>query len=92
MSAQLSGKVKPSFKRAVEDIASSIGLDVSDVLRVLLKKFVYRRGFPFDVVEEYDRNPTYNKKTLNAMKKTKNGGHGREVNIKEFENMLDNVR
>jgi addiction module RelB/DinJ family antitoxin len=88
MSAQLSVKVDPAFKKVAEEISANIGLDISDVLRVLLKKFVDRRGFPFEVVEDYDYNPPYNKETLKAMEEAKAGVSCREVSMEEFKKML----
>ena len=90
---QLSVEVEADLKKEVEKISANIGLNASDVIKVFLKKFVDRRGFPFEVIEEdCDYNPSYNKETIRAMEEVKNGNSGREVTMEEFENLLSKTK
>jgi addiction module RelB/DinJ family antitoxin len=69
MAAQINVKLDPKFKKDVEKLSDSLGLNSSDVVRVMLKKFVDTRGFPFPVVKEEE----FNEETKRAMRRVKAG-------------------
>lgn len=48
--ATISARIDDKLKADVEEIADAIGLPLSSVINVLLKKFCANKGFPFDVV------------------------------------------
>jgi addiction module RelB/DinJ family antitoxin len=71
---QLNIKLEPELKTQVDNLSYQLGLNISDVIRVMLKKFVVVGGFPFSVSVERDPyNPEYNPQTLKAMRDAKAG-------------------
>lgn len=45
----ISARVEDSLKDTAEDIATSLGLSLSAVINVFLKRFVAENGFPFPI-------------------------------------------
>jgi DNA-damage-inducible protein J len=66
--AQVSVKIDPKYKKIFEETAESLGLNASDVMRVMIKKFIDRGGFPFDVT-----NDPYNAETMAALRNADSG-------------------
>ena len=54
--ATVSARIDDNVKESAEKIAESIGMPLSSVINVFLKKFVSVNGFPFAVVVE-ETNP-----------------------------------
>ncbi len=47
--AEIKFRVDPAEKAAADEIAASIGMDANTVMKVMFKRFVAERGFPFDM-------------------------------------------
>lgn len=47
--AEIKFRVDPADKAAVDEIAASIGMDANTVMKVMFKRFLAERGFPFDM-------------------------------------------
>ena len=47
--AEIKFRVDPAEKAAADAIAASIGMDANTVMKVMFKRFVAERGFPFDM-------------------------------------------
>src|SRR5438045_7137327 len=47
--AEIKFRVDPAEKRAADEIAASIGMDANTVMKVMFRRFVAERGFPFDM-------------------------------------------
>lgn len=59
--ATITARIDEKTKLQAEEIASSIGLNLSSVINVFVNRFVAERGFPFAVsdpktVQMFDRN------------------------------------
>ena len=66
--AQVSVKIDPKHKEIFEATAEGLGLNASDVMRVMIKKFIDRGGFPFDVT-----NDPYSAETMTALRNADSG-------------------
>ncbi|GHT75237.1 antitoxin [Spirochaetia bacterium] len=66
--AQVSVKLDPKYKKTFEATAESLGLNASDAMRVMIKKFIDRGGFPFDVT-----NDPYSIETMTALRNAEAG-------------------
>jgi DNA-damage-inducible protein J len=66
--AQVSVKLDPKYKKTFETTAESLGLNASDVMRVMIKKFIDHGGFPFDVT-----NDPYSTETMTALRNAEAG-------------------
>jgi len=49
--ATISARIDEQLKNEAEQIAESIGLSLSTVINVFLKRFTAERGFPFNVID-----------------------------------------
>lgn len=47
--ATISARIDDQLKASAEEIADSIGIPLSSVINVFLRRFVVEKGFPFDV-------------------------------------------
>lgn len=47
--AEIKFRVDPAEKAAADEIAASIGMDANTVMKVMFKRFLAERGFPFDM-------------------------------------------
>jgi addiction module RelB/DinJ family antitoxin len=83
---QMNLKIDPSLKHQVDEISEKIGLTATDVIRVMLKKFVLHRGFPFLITDVRDPyNPEYNVETLQAMRDVKAGKNIGKTSLAELD-------
>ena len=55
--ATVSARIDDNVKESAEKIAESIGMPLSSVINVFLKKFVSSNGFPFAIVIETEPDP-----------------------------------
>jgi len=64
--AVISARVDDQLKLDAERIADSIGLPLSSVVNVFLRRFIAEQGFPFDVVVPpvKNRSPVFDKSAL----------------------------
>lgn len=49
--ATISARIDEQLKNEAEQIAESIGLSLSTVINIFLKRFTAERGFPFNVID-----------------------------------------
>jgi addiction module RelB/DinJ family antitoxin len=83
---QMNLKIEPNLKHQVDEISKKIGLTATDVVRVMLKKFVAHRGFPFLVADMRDPyNPEYNEETLRVMRDAKAGKNIGKTSLSELD-------
>jgi addiction module RelB/DinJ family antitoxin len=47
--AEIKFRVDPAEKAAADEIAASIGMDANTVMKVMFRRFIAERGFPFDM-------------------------------------------
>ena len=47
--AEIKFRVDPAEKAQADQIAASVGMDTNTVMKVMFKRFVAERGFPFDM-------------------------------------------
>ncbi|GHU56118.1 hypothetical protein FACS189442_4420 [Spirochaetia bacterium] len=82
--AQISVKIDPKNKKIFEATAESLGLNASDAMRVMIKKFIDRGGFPFDVT-----NDPYSAETMTALRDAEAGvGLHRVKNLDELRSIM----
>ncbi|GHU51938.1 antitoxin [Spirochaetia bacterium] len=82
--AQISVKIDPKYKKIFETTAESLGLNASDAMRVMIKKFIDRGGFPFDVT-----NDPYSAETMTALRNAEAGvGLHKVKNLDELRNIM----
>jgi len=85
---QININIDPHLKDEVEKLSSKIGLTLSDVVCIMLDKFVSEKGFSFPINEiRNPYNPEYNKKTLRAMKKAKLKENIQEISFEDFKKL-----
>ena len=60
----ISARTDEATKNQAEKIADSIGLSLSSVINIFLKRFIVEEGFPFDVTVPKKDKAVYNKDEL----------------------------
>ena len=63
-SAEVRSRIEPDLKEKSAEVLASLGLDLSDAIRMFLRQVVVVQGLPFDL-----RKP--NAKTIAAMKESR---------------------
>lgn len=66
--ATISARIDDQLKARAEEVADSIGIPLSSVINVFLRRFVVEKGFPFQVkalsTDDTVRHAVYNSSTL----------------------------
>ncbi len=64
--ATVSTRIDTKSKEEAQKIASEIGIPLGTAINVFLKRFVFERGFPFQVVAASQRKATFEDGALDA--------------------------
>lgn len=84
-SAEIRSRIEPDLKQESSEVLASLGLDMSDAIRLFLRQVVEVRGLPFDL-----RQPT--PKTAVAMVDAREIVKARFGSAKELFNDLENTK
>ncbi len=82
-SAEIRSRIEPDLKHESTEVLSSLGLDMSDAIRLFLRQVVEVRGLPFEL-----RQPT--PKTVTAMIEAREIDKVRFGSAKELFDELEN--
>lgn len=64
--ATISTRIDDNLKTEAEEIASEIGIPLGTALNIFLKRFIYEKGFPFQVVATPQRKQLFEDDELEA--------------------------
>ncbi len=83
LTEQLNIRIEHNLREESEQVLKKLGIKTGDAVRMLLKQICLTQSFPLEL-----KIP--NQKTIAAMEELENGG-GTEMNLEEFNKMIDNL-
>jgi len=89
---QINIKIDSDLKRDMDNITGELGLTTTDALRVFMKHFVARRGFPFPVEVLVPYMPKYNHETFAALDDAIAGKGFSKTSLTEIEAVWDDAK
>lgn len=82
--AEVRSRIEPSLKEQSAEVLASLGLDMSDAIRLFLRQVVEVHGLPFEV-----RKP--NKKTVAAMLEARKIAKAHKARFSSAEDLFDEL-